>query len=95
MTPIFSIDFDMFFPHPEAKETADDDINQEYLKDLIDSTLSQIDLKYREPLILYFLEELSYKEISDVLQIPVSTVGVRLQRGKKLLKNLINKSDIV
>jgi DNA-directed RNA polymerase specialized sigma24 family protein len=40
---------------------------------------------------LYYFEELSYKEISEVLLIPSSTVGIRIKRAKEILKKLHNK----
>ena len=52
---------------------------------MINTCLDSLDVKYREPVILYYLEELSYKEMSDILRIPVATVGVRLQRARKQL----------
>ena len=48
----------------------------------------KLDPKYREPLILYYLENMDYKEISDILQIPVSTVGVRLARARAQLRKV-------
>lgn len=39
--------------------------------------------KYRTVMILFFLEEKSYEEISDILQIPINTVGTLLNRAKK------------
>jgi predicted solute-binding protein len=47
----------------------------------------------REPLILFYYEELDYQEIAEVLKLPVSTVGVRLRRGRLALENLIKKYD--
>jgi DNA-directed RNA polymerase specialized sigma24 family protein len=44
--------------------------------------------------VLYYLEELSYKEISDILKIPVATVGVRIKRAKEALKILIKDQVI-
>jgi RNA polymerase sigma-70 factor, ECF subfamily len=41
---------------------------------------------YREAAALYFLEELSYAEISSLLDCPVGTVRSRLHRGRKLLQ---------
>ena len=36
-------------------------------------------------------EGFDYKTIADILHIPVSTVGVRLSRGKQQLKKLLDK----
>jgi len=84
------VDFDLFFPHPAAKETADSDIERADLRRLLDDYIGKLPVKYREPLILYYFEEMGYREIADVLRLPVSTVGVRLQRGKALLKDNID-----
>jgi len=46
---------------------------------------------YREPLSLYFLEEKSYEEISDILRIPIGTVGTRINRAKVLMKKICQK----
>ena len=37
-------------------------------------------------LVLYYLEELSYKEIADIIQVPTGTVGIRIKRAKEALK---------
>jgi RNA polymerase sigma-70 factor (ECF subfamily) len=85
------INFDVFFPHPAAKETADSDVGRGDLRRVLDGYLDKLPVKYREPLVLYYFEEMNYREIADVMRLPVSTVGIRLQRGKALLKKAINR----
>ncbi len=53
--------------------------------------LEQIDEKYREPIILRFFEHKEYDEISDILEIPIGSVGTLLHRGKKQLAGVLNK----
>lgn len=82
--PIF--DFDTFiagipYDDPAAREREIRDIRA-----MLDTSLEKISPKYREVLILYYEEELSYKEIADVLHVPVGTVGVRIKRGREELK---------
>ncbi len=89
------LDFDTVFPHPFAKETADKPTLDKELQNILSSSLSLIPLKYKEVLVLYFYEELSYQEIADILHIPIATVGVRLRRGKEQLEKHINKEQIL
>jgi RNA polymerase sigma-70 factor (ECF subfamily) len=79
------IDLDVVFPHLAAEEQTDTDAYIREMRGLLDHHLGEINPKYREALILYFYEELSYKEIAEILKIPIATVGVRLGRGKALL----------
>jgi RNA polymerase sigma-70 factor (ECF subfamily) len=69
-------------------------IDKKYLKDNIDKILKKIDLKYREALVLKFLEEKDYKEISDILQKPMGSVATLISRGKKQFYREFKKSKI-
>ncbi len=81
-------DADAIFPHPVAAETADSEASKREMKKEIDHCLNKLEPKYREIMVLYYFEEMPYEEIAEVLRIPVSTVGVRLHRGKEILKKL-------
>jgi RNA polymerase sigma-70 factor (ECF subfamily) len=94
-TPVVAVDFDALIAHPAYDDPAPREREQKEMRVLIDKGLEQISPKYREVLVLYFLEELSYKEIADVLQVPVSTVGIRLKRGKEALKAIYKDSKEV
>ena len=86
---VFSFfELDILLPYSVA-ENDDTGIDKERIRQAIDKCLDKLEIKYREPIILYYLEELSYKEIADILHIPISTVGIRLKRGRKKLKKLM------
>ncbi len=48
--------------------------------------LDTLDPIYKRVIVLYYLKDLSYKEVADILNIPIGTVMSRLSRGKKQLK---------
>jgi RNA polymerase sigma factor (sigma-70 family) len=58
-------------------------------RDRIDRALARLPLEFREVVILRELEDLSYKEIAEVVAVPVGTVMSRLSRGRKLLARFI------
>lgn len=48
--------------------------------------LSILPEKYKIPLLLYFMEDMSYREISETLDLPMGTVMSRLSRAKSHFK---------
>jgi RNA polymerase sigma-70 factor (ECF subfamily) len=52
----------------------------------IKESIQSLDEKYREVLILRYQEELSYEQIAEALQVPVSTIETRIFRAKKMLR---------
>lgn len=79
----------------DEKINLNEHIDRKILKEKISQVLVRLKDKYREPLILYFFEEKSYEEISDILKIPVSTVGVLIMRAKNLLKDYLKNEKYV
>jgi RNA polymerase sigma-70 factor (ECF subfamily) len=61
------------------------------LKAVVTEAISKLDDKHKSPIILHYLEGKSYQEISYILKIPTSTVGVRISRAKLKLKNHLKK----
>lgn len=53
--------------------------------------LDEVDLVYREPLILFYMEGLAYKDIAAALELPIGTVMSRLSRGKAQLKQILHR----
>ena len=89
--PLLFFDADTLFPHPISKEETDKKTIRDEIKREINKCLDKIPPKYREPLVLFYIEELDYGEIADVMRVPVSTVGVRLKRGRRMLKAICDK----
>lgn len=58
---------------------------------LVNRALDALPLEYREVIVLRELEELSYKEIAEVMDIPIGTVMSRLARARKALLSILRK----
>lgn len=54
----------------------------------VKGAVEKLELKYKEVVMLNFFEDKSYEEISDILHISVSNVGVLLCRAKDKLRKL-------
>ena len=51
--------------------------------------LSKIDEAFRAPLVLFYLQDHSYREIADILGVPLGTVMSRISRGRALLREIL------
>jgi RNA polymerase sigma-70 factor, ECF subfamily len=56
---------------------------------LVVTTLTLMDEIYRAPVSLFYLQDCSYNEIADILQVPLGTVKSRLSRGLAQLQQLL------
>jgi RNA polymerase sigma-70 factor (ECF subfamily) len=89
--PLPFFDPDTLFPHPLSKDLPEQELKDAEVKNELEKTLKLLDPKYREPLVLFFIEDLDYKSISEIMRIPVATVGVRISRGKLAVKKAYQK----
>jgi len=91
---LLNFDFDIFVSHLVYEDPAVKEKEYEEMRKIIVIGLDQLKPKYKEAIILYYLEEFSYKKISDILQIPTGTVGIRVKRGRDALKKIYEKMNI-
>jgi RNA polymerase sigma-70 factor (ECF subfamily) len=67
-----------------------DNLHDEFLRQFPDEEVRRALLRlpevYRVPLVLLYVEDLSYRELAEVLACPVGTVMSRLHRGRKTLE---------
>jgi RNA polymerase sigma-70 factor (ECF subfamily) len=55
--------------------------------------LAQVDEVYQAPVSLFYLEDCSYKEIADILEVPIGTVKSRMARGIAQLQTILTRGE--
>jgi len=56
---------------------------------LLHQAMKKLPIEYREVMVMRELEDLSYKQIAEIIQIPMGTVMSRLGRGRKQLAEIL------
>jgi RNA polymerase sigma-70 factor (ECF subfamily) len=56
----------------------------------LQEALNELDEAFRTPLILFYFEEFSYRDIADQMDLPIGTVMSRLARGKAYLRQRLS-----
>jgi RNA polymerase sigma-70 factor, ECF subfamily len=55
----------------------------------VETALAGLPAEFREAIVLVDIEELSYQEVSGVLNIPIGTVKSRVSRGRAMLREVL------
>lgn len=72
----------------------DEKLDKDILKAHVQGCVTKLEPKYREVVQLVYFEHMKYEEVSEVLHVPVSTVGVWLSRSKKMLKEICESRGV-
>jgi RNA polymerase sigma-70 factor (ECF subfamily) len=82
--------FDWFTDGDEALENRlvyEAPVSEDLSDEEVLAALEKLPRHYREVILLSDVQEFSYKEISEILSIPIGTVMSRLSRGRKVLRD--------
>ncbi|QSO54381.1 sigma-70 family RNA polymerase sigma factor [Alicyclobacillus curvatus] len=81
-----------------ADDIADADTESTVLgklsRDEVWERVNELPLKYREVVVLYYLRDLSTKEVAEVLSVSDEAVRTRLHRGRALLRQMLEEAKL-
>ncbi len=81
-------------PETSYDQPLDELIDKEMLGEHVHGCMKKLDPKYREVIQLVYFEHMKYEEVSDILHVPTSTVGVWLSRAKAKLKVICEQRGV-
>jgi RNA polymerase sigma-70 factor (ECF subfamily) len=86
---VAAVDYDMATTGDSVERL----LHEEDTRRLVHRALEQIPAEFREIIVLRELEDLSYREIAQIANIPLGTVMSRLSRARKLMLHALQKFD--
>jgi RNA polymerase sigma-70 factor (ECF subfamily) len=81
----FSLENLFGFNEPQTNRTSDDRILKKEVAAEVQAAIAELKPKFRLPILLKYVEGLSYEEIAGILDCSIGTVSSRLNRGHKML----------
>jgi len=70
-------------------------LSREETRDYVWRIVDQIPLKFRELILLRYIQDLKYEEIADITSLPVGTVKNRIFKAKEILKQEMDKDGLL
>jgi len=78
----------------ELPDTTEENGPPDFDDEQLQNVLNDLPEEFRSPLILFYFEDFSYKEIAEQLAIPLGTVMSRLARAKAFLRHRLTSREM-
>ncbi len=73
----------------DEEEGADEQLENEEYNSIVAEEIRELPEKFRTAVTLFYLQEMSYEEMTGILNLPLGTVKTNLFRGRNLLRERV------
>jgi RNA polymerase sigma-70 factor (ECF subfamily) len=77
------------FDQSKMNQSAEDQLLEFFTDDEVKNAIEELPEMFRLPVLLSDVDGFSYKEIAEMLDVPIGTVMSRLHRGRKMMQKLL------
>ncbi|MEY3656968.1 MAG: polymerase subfamily sigma factor [Actinomycetota bacterium] len=77
------------FDQSKMSQSAEDQMLELFTDDEVKNAIEELPETFRIPVLLSDVEGFSYKEIAEMLEVPIGTVMSRLHRGRKAMQKML------
>jgi RNA polymerase sigma-70 factor (ECF subfamily) len=78
---------------PNVSNLPESAVEDDERNKIIFRAIESLPLKQRESIVMYYYDELSYKEIATAMNVSINTVSTNIMKGKKALKNILENKN--
>ncbi|OEF98464.1 RNA polymerase sigma factor [Desulfuribacillus alkaliarsenatis] len=90
---LFSLDDNEAYQYiPDEGSSVEEQVEEQLKSQEIRTAVTKLPEQYKVVIVLRYLQDMTYKEISQILEIPENTVKTHLFRARKLLKDMMHNS---
>lgn len=89
----YSLDnvIDFVSPVPDRNSQPEDYFEAKEVQEMVHKAIAELPENFRVPMVLRYLQDMSYQQISETMELPVSTIETRLYRGRQMLQKRLGK----
>ena len=80
-------------PGPHRLGSPGEGAESEFDEERLQNVLNDLPEEFRSPVVLFYFEEFSYREIAELMEVPVGTIMSRLARAKGILRQRLTAPE--
>lgn len=85
-----SVPFDETIAAADNRFSPETILEAKDMKQMVEKAVASLPWEYRVAIVLRHIQDLSYKEIAEIMKLPLNTVKTRIRRGRLMLREILD-----